>query len=144
MSTVADILDAKGSDVHRIDAEATVFEAVKAMVAANVGALVVGSGDEVEGIITERDYLRRIAVEGRTSRETLVREIMSHPVTTVTPESEITECMELMTEQRIRHAPVVDADRRLVGIISIGDLVKFQTVQQRAHIRTLTEYITAR
>jgi CBS domain-containing protein len=144
MSTVADILEGKGSDVHRISAHATVFEAVKAMVDANVGSLLVGTGDEIEGIITERDYLRRVAVEGRTERGTLVREIMSNPVTTVGPESEITECMALMTEQRIRHAPVIDAEGRLVGMISIGDLVKFQVQQQSVQIRTLTEYITAR
>jgi CBS domain-containing protein len=144
MSTVADILEGKGTDVHRIGADATVFDAVKAMVDANVGSLLVGTSDGIEGIITERDYLRRVAVEGRTERGTLVREIMSYPVTTVTPESEIAECMALMTEQRIRHAPVVEADGRVVGIISIGDLVKFQVLQQSAQIRTLTDYITAR
>ena len=112
----------------RIDGGETVFEAVKAMVAANVGALLVTDGSEIEGIFTERDYLRRIAVEGRRSRDTLVREVMSSPVIAITPETGIDESMALMSDRRIRHAPVVE-DGELVGMISIGDLVKFTSAQ---------------
>lgn len=143
MKTVADILQGKGGDVIRIGGDATVFDAVKAMVEANVGALLVTDGEEIVGIFTERDYLRRIAVEGRRSRTTLVSEVMSAPVICVTPETGIEESMALMTDRRIRHAPVTDGGK-LVGMVSIGDLVKFQTRQQSFEIKYLKDYITAR
>ncbi len=143
MKTVADILQDKGGDVIRIGGDATVFDAVKAMVEANVGALLVTDGDEIVGIFTERDYLRRIAVEGRRSRTTLVSEVMSAPVICVTPDTGIDESMALMTDRRIRHAPVTDGGT-LVGMVSIGDLVKFQTQQQSFEIKYLKDYITAR
>ena len=103
MKTVADILEGKSGEVIRIGADATVFDAVKAMVAANVGALLVTEGEEIVGIFTERDYLRRIAVEGRRSRDTLVSDVMSAPVICVTPETGVEESMALMTDRRIRH-----------------------------------------
>ena len=106
MASVSEILNEKGGAVIAIDGGATVFDAVKAMVEANVGALLVSDGEEIEGIFTERDYLRRIAVEGRRSRDTLVREVMSSPVIYVTPETSVDESMALMTDRRIRHAPV--------------------------------------
>jgi CBS domain-containing protein len=145
MADVAKILSEKSGGVIRISGESTVFEAVKAMVDANVGAILVTGEDEneIEGIFTERDYLRRIAVEGRTSRDTLVREVMSSPVIVVSPETTIEEGMALMTDRRIRHAPVVDGER-LLGIISIGDLVRQQSLEQSFQVRYLTEYITAR
>ena len=144
MATVSEILgDKPGAEVIRIEGGATVFDAVKAMVAANVGAILVTNGGEIEGIFTERDYLRRIAVEGRTSRDTQVREVMSTPVIVVTPQTTVEEAMALMTDRRIRHAPVVDEDR-LVGMISIGDLVRHQSREQDFRIQYLTEYITAR
>jgi CBS domain-containing protein len=143
MATVSDILGEKGGSVIEIDGDATVFEAVKAMVEANVGAILVTNGGEIEGIFTERDYLRRIAVEGRRSRDTVVREVMSAPVLCVTPETEIDESMALMTDRRIRHAPVV-ADGAVIGMVSIGDLVKFTTKKQGFQIQYLTDYITAR
>lgn len=143
MKTIADILHGKAGEVIRIGAGATVFDAVKAMVEANVGALLVTDGDEIVGIFTERDYLRRIAVEGRRSRTTLVREVMSTPVICVTPDTGVEESMALMTDRRIRHAPVTDGGA-LVGMISIGDLVKFQTQQQSFEIKYLQDYITAR
>lgn len=127
----------------RIGADATVFDAVKAMVEANVGALLVTDGAEIVGIFTERDYLRRIAVEGRRSRTTIVSEVMSAPVICVTPDTGVEECMALMTDRRIRHAPVTDGGA-LVGMVSIGDLVKFQTQQQSFEIKYLQDYITAR
>ena len=145
MADVAKILADKGGDVIRIGGDATVFDAIKAMVEANVGAiLVIGSNaDRVEGIFTERDYLRRIAVEGRTSRDTLVRDVMTAPVIAVGPETSVEEAMALMTDRRIRHIPVVDGER-LVGMVSIGDLVRVQSQEQSFKLRYLTEYISAR
>ena len=143
MHSVSEILSDKGGAVIRIDGGATVFEAVTAMVEANVGALLVTDGEEISGIFTERDYLRRIAVEGRTSRETLVRDVMSAPVICITPETGVDESMALMSDRRIRHAPVV-ADGALVGMISIGDLVKFTSKRQSFQIQYLTDYIGAR
>ena len=144
MADVAKILADKGGDVIRIAGDATVFDAIKAMVEANVGAILVTGNDPnaIDGIFTERDYLRRIAVEGRTSRETLVRDVMSSPVIVVGPETSVEEAMALMTDRRIRHAPVVDG-ARLVGMVSIGDLVRLQSQEQSFKIRYLTEYITA-
>ena len=145
MTDVAKILADKGGNVIRIGGDATVFDAVKAMVEANVGAILVtgANPDQVEGIFTERDYLRRIAVEGRTSRETLVRDVMTSPVLVVGPETSVEEAMALMTDRRIRHVPVVDSER-LVGMVSIGDLVRVQSQEQSFKLRYLTEYISAR
>jgi CBS domain-containing protein len=143
MSHVAEILTEKGRRVLQIDADASVLEAVERMVEENVGSLLVTEGGDVAGILTERDYMRRVAVEGRTDRETAVREIMSTPLIVVTPETSIDECMALMTNKRIRHLPVIDAGE-LVGIISIGDLVKFQSRQQSYELQFLHDYIAAR
>jgi CBS domain-containing protein len=144
MATVAKILEEKGGSVIRIDGDATVLEAVQAMVEANVGALLVTGSDvnDVEGIFTERDYLRRVAVQGLGERDTPVRAVMTTPVVVITPETEIEEAMALMTDRRIRHVPVVSEDT-LVGMISIGDLVRLQSEQQSFQIRYLTEYISA-
>jgi CBS domain-containing protein len=144
MADVAKILAEKGGDVIRISGDATVFDAIKRMVEANVGAILVtgNNPDSIEGIFTERDYLRRIAVEGRTSRDTLVRDVMTAPVLVVGPETTVEEAMALMTDRRIRHAPVVEDDR-LVGMVSIGDLVRLQSQEQSFKIRYLTEYISA-
>lgn len=143
MADVAKILSEKGTDVLRIGGDATVFEAIRAMVDANVGAiLVTGDDDRIAGIFTERDYLRRIAVEGRTSRDTRVHEVMTAPVIAVGPETTVEEAMALMTDRRIRHAPVVDGNR-LLGIVSIGDLVRQQSQEQSFTIRYLTDYIGA-
>jgi CBS domain-containing protein len=143
MATVSEILGEKGGSVIEIDGDATVFDAVKAMVEANVGAILVTGSGEIEGIFTERDYLRRIAVEGRRSRFTLVREVMSAPVLCVSPETEVDEALALMTDRRIRHTPVV-AEGAVIGMVSIGDLVKFTTKRQSFQIQYLTDYITAR
>jgi len=140
---VGKILEVKGSDVVRIDGESTVIDAVRTMVDANVGAiLVTGADGRIEGIFTERDYLRRVAVEGRDQRETAVSEVMTREVIVVTPDTSVEEAMALMTDRRIRHAPVV-VDGELLGLISIGDLVKLQSQQQDYKIRYLTEYISA-
>jgi CBS domain-containing protein len=141
VSDVAKVLEGKGSEVLTIDAEATVFEAIKRMVEANVGALLVTEAGRVAGIVTERDYLRRVTLEGRTEEETLVREIMASPLVYVTPETSVEECMAVMTERRIRHLPVFAEGRDLVGIVSIGDVVKFKSAEQDFQIKFLTEYI---
>ena len=143
MHTVSEILSEKSGDVIQIDGGATVFDAVKTMVEANVGALLVTDGEEVAGIFTERDYLRRIAVEGRRSRDTFVREVMSSPVICVTPETGVEESMALMSDRRIRHAAVVE-NGALVGMISIGDLVQFTSKRKSFQIQYLTDYIGAR
>lgn len=143
MGAIADILESKGNDVHTIDPDASVFAAVSAMVENNVGALLVTDGDDIAGIITERDYLRRIAVEGRTSRDTRVAEIMSSPVVYVGSDCDIEEAMAIMTDRRIRHLPVVD-EGSLTGVVSIGDLVKHRSEEQAFEIKYLTEYISSR
>ena len=143
MNYVSDILSEKGSDVFEIDASATVLDAVKRMVEANVGSLLVTDGGNVVGIVTERDYLRRVTLEGRDENAARVREIMTSPLVYVTPETTIDECMAVMTDRRIRHMPVVDGGD-VVGLVSIGDIVKFQSKQQSFEIKYLTEYIAGR
>ena len=142
MGQVSDILAVKGSAVLEIDAEATVFDAVSKMVDGNVGSLLVTEGGRLVGIVTERDYLRRVAIVGRDERTTPVREVMSAPIVYTTPESSIEECMAVMTERRIRHLPVLTESREVMGVVSIGDLVKFQTREQSAQIKFLEEYIS--
>ena len=144
MAHVSDILEQKGSNVLEIEATETVFDAIKRMVDGNVGALLVTEDGRLTGIVTERDYIRRVALEGRTEKETLVREIMSSPLVYVTPDTTVEECMGVMTERRIRHLPVLGENRETVGIISIGDVVKFQSDQQNVQIRLLTDYIGLR
>jgi CBS domain-containing protein len=143
MSQVWEILAEKGRSVLKIEADASVHEAVERMVEANVGSLLVAESGEVTGIVTERDYLRRVAVEGRTDSETSVREIMSSPLIVVTPQTSVDECMALMTNRRLRHLPVVDAGE-VAGIVSIGDVVKFQSRQLSFEIQFLHDYIAAR
>ena len=143
MGRVADLLRAKGREVHTISPAATVYEAVDRMVRHNVGSLLVVEGDEIHGIITERDYLREIVLKGRTSRETPVRDVMTTRVVCVGPEDTIESCMAVMTEKRIRHLPVLEGGR-LTGLVSIGDVVKRLSMDQRAEIRYLTDYITGK
>jgi CBS domain-containing protein len=140
---VSDILEEKGGEVLSIEADASVFDAIKRMVEANVGSLLVMEGGRLAGIVTERDYLRRVTLEGRTERETAVREIMSAPLVYVTPETSLDECMGVMTERRIRHLPVLGEDRNVVGLVSIGDVVKYRSKRQDVQIRLLTDYISS-
>jgi CBS domain-containing protein len=142
MGHVSEILDDKGRDVLRVDASATVYEAIATMVEGNVGALLVYEGDRLAGIVTERDYLRRVTIQGRDERTTPVGEIMTAELVYVGPDASIDECMAVMTERRIRHLPVVDEERTVVGIVSIGDVVKFHSKQQGVQIRSLTEFIS--
>jgi IMP dehydrogenase len=141
MHLVSDILGEKGSEVLEIEAAATVFDAVKRMVDSNVGSLLVREGGRVVGIITERDYLRRVALERRDDKAIPVRDVMSSPLVVVTGDTPIDECMAIMTDRRIRHLPVVEQDD-VVGIVSIGDVVKFTSQQQSFEIKYLTEYIS--
>lgn len=142
MSRVSEILEAKGRALHRIDADASVLDAVRKMVEANVGSLLVTESGEITGIVTERDYLRRVTLEGRNESETPVREIMSTPLIVVTPDSTVEECMAMMTDRRIRHLPVAEGGK-VVAVVSIGDLVKFQSQQQSFEIKYLNDYISS-
>lgn len=145
MGRVSDILRNKGRNVLEIEATETVFEAIKRMVEANVGSILVTDGGQIVGIMTERDYLRKIALEGRASRETQVGEIMSSPLVYVTPQTTVEETMAVMTDRRIRHLPVVEGDpEEVVGVVSIGDVVKFQSREQSFQIQYLTDYISGR
>ena len=143
MHQLAKILEEKGDEVLAIEADVSVFEAITRMVEANVGALLVTDEGEIAGIVTERDYLRRVTLKGRTDKETAIREIMSSPLIVATPQMTIDECMALMTDRRIRHVPVVE-DGQVVGIVSIGDVVKSKSNQQSYEIQYLHEYISAR
>jgi signal-transduction protein with cAMP-binding, CBS, and nucleotidyltransferase domain len=143
MEQVSDLLQDKERGLLTISSEASVYEAVKQMVDANVGSLLVTVNERIEGIVTERDYLRRVTLEGRTDQDTQVSEIMSSPLIIVTPETSVEECMAIMTNRRIRHMPVVE-DGEVVGLVSIGDIVKFQSKQQSFKIQYLTDFITAR
>lgn len=140
MNTVDTILKHKGPIVHTIEPEATVYQAIERMTQLNVGALVVVAAGVVCGMITERDYLRRVALRGRTSRTTAVKEVMSPSVTSVSPRATIDHCMALMTERRIRHLPVLQ-DGDLVGLVSIGDVIKHKLAAQGTQIQELTGYI---
>ncbi len=143
MARIADVLGRKGARVHTIAPTDTVFDAVKRMVELNTGSLLVVDGREVCGIITERDYLRRIVLEGRTSKSTRVAEIMTERVVVVEPGTDVQEAMAIMTGRRIRHLPVLDGED-LVGLVSIGDLVKQVSQDRKYEIQYLTDYITGK
>jgi CBS domain-containing protein len=143
MKTVANILETKGSEVFEVGLGASVYEALNVLAEKNVGALVVMDGGKLAGIISERDYARKVVLVERSSRDTLVSEIMSSDVMTVAPTSSVDDCMELMTERHIRHLPVVDGGQ-LVGVISIGDVVKAVIADLAALVEQLDSYIRGR
>ncbi|HWH78470.1 MAG TPA: CBS domain-containing protein [Candidatus Binatus sp.] len=141
MKTVRDILKVKGTDVWRVEPDATVFEALQRMAEKEIGALVVMEGAQVVGLISERDYARKVILHGRASPTTLVKEIMTSHVVHTHLDQSIEECMALVTEKRIRHLPVM-AQGQLVGVISIGDLVKSIISDQQFIIEQLVRYIS--
>jgi len=136
---ISSVLHHKGATVWSIGPQATVFEAIKLMADKNVGALLVMSGEKLEGVLSERDYTRKIALRGKSSKETRVREILSSDVVSATPTHSVEECMRLMTEHRVRHLPVLDG-KKVVGIISIGDLVNWTISAQDATIAQMEQY----
>jgi CBS domain-containing protein len=140
MTTVGQLLEHKGHDIAVVGADATVFEAIALMAERNIGSLLVLEDDRLVGIVTERDYARKVVLRGKASPTTPVREIMNTHVITVGPSDTVEECMTLMTDRRVRHLPVVDRSR-LVGIISIGDLVQSIIGEQRSIIDHLEQYI---
>ena len=140
MTTVRHLLDGKSRALFSIEPEDPVLEAVRMMADRHVGALLVMRGTELAGILSERDYARKVVLLGRSSAETPVWQIMTSPVVTVSPDNSIQDCMRLMTERRIRHLPVVDGGR-VVGMISIGDLVKAVIEEQQQTIEQLETYI---
>jgi len=139
--TVGTILNQKGRQVYSILPDATVFEAIQLMAEKNIGALLVMSEQKLLGVVSERDYTRKVALKGKSSRETKVMEIISSPFVSATPGHSVEECMRLMTTNRVRHLPVLDGER-LVGIVSIGDLVNWTISAQDAAIEQLKSYIT--
>jgi len=143
MAIVRDMIRTKGATVHSVTPSATVFEAIEKMVHYNIGALIVIENDVPCGILTERDYLKRVALEGRTSKTTRVGDIMTTKLITVSMDTPVTDCMEFFTHRRVRHLPVKDGDR-IVGIVSIGDVVKNLMRDQQQHIEHLEEYIQGR
>jgi CBS domain-containing protein len=142
MTKVRDILALKGEDVWSVTPDSSVYDAMKLMAEKGVGALMVILDREVLGVISERDYARKVILQGRASRTTQVKEIMTTQVLYAHPEQNIEQCMVLMTEKRVRHLPVWD-EGRLVGVISIGDLVKSIITEQRFLIEQLEKYISS-
>jgi CBS domain-containing protein len=143
MGNVRDILKAKNHPLITITPHITVYEALERMVEKNIGALLVTDDDKLIGIFTERDYARKVILLGKTSKETLISEVMSQNLITVTPENSMEDCMQLMTNKFIRHLPVLE-NSELVGIVSIGDVVKYIINEQKFIIEHLEHYIKGR
>jgi CBS domain-containing protein len=139
--TISEILHHKGNTVWTVSPEMMVFDAIQMMADKNIGALLVTEGEKLVGIITERDYTRKVALKGKSSKQTAVREIISGQIIQVQPENTVEECMRLMTEHRIRHLPVLEGGK-IVGVISIGDLVNWIISAQSSTIHQLQTYIS--
>ncbi|HEY7888115.1 MAG TPA: CBS domain-containing protein [Steroidobacteraceae bacterium] len=140
MTLVRHLLDRKGRALFSVEPECAVLEAIRMMADRHVGALLVMRGTELSGIVSERDYARKVVLLGRSSAETPVRQIMTSSVITVSPDNSVQDCMRLMTEHHIRHLPVIEGGR-IVGMISIGDLVKAVIEDQQQTIEQLQSYI---
>jgi len=140
MQTVGQLLSLKGTDVFSVEPQDSVLRAIEVMATRHVGALLVMSQDSLIGIISERDYARKVILKNRSSHDTPVSDIMTSPAVSVTPDDTVRRCMELMTEGRFRHLPVVKGGR-VVGMLSIGDLVKAVIQEQTEHIEQLERYI---
>jgi CBS domain-containing protein len=140
-TTIGEILNYKGRQAYSISPDATVFEAIELMASKNVGALLVTENGKLAGIISERDYTRKVALKGKASKDTAVREILSGQVVHVTPAHTVEECMRLMTDNRIRHLPVLEG-AKIAGVVSIGDLVNSIITTQSTTIHQLQTYIS--
>jgi len=140
MTTVNEILRYKGAEIVTIDPDATVYDALALMSRRNIGALLVLEKDRLVGVFSERDYARKVILQGRSSKTTAVREIMSERFTAVKPNTPVEECMGIMTEKRIRHLPVLDGDK-LIGVVSIGDVVRAIIDDREFTIAQLERYI---
>jgi len=140
MTTVRQLLSRKGREIFSVAPDAPVLEAIRAMALHHVGALLVMQADTLHGIVSERDYARKVILMGRSSADTPVRDIMSTPVVVVPPDASVEQCMQIMTERRVRHLPVTDGGR-IVGVVSIGDLVKAVIAEQQQQIEQLETYI---
>ena len=143
MTSVAHLLHAKGHAVWSVPPEASVYEAIKLMADKGVGALLVMEGQRLVGIVSERDYARKVILQGKSSWDTPIREIMTDKVFYVRPEQTVEDCMALMTARRIRHLPVLD-DNQVRGVVSIGDLVRAVISEQEVRIQQLEQYIMGR
>ncbi len=142
MKLVKHLLDSKGRDIVSIVGDASVLDAIKTMAERSIGSLLVMEHGELQGIVTERDYARKVIIKGRSSKSTRVREIMTTNVFTATPDQTVNDCMTTMTERKIRHLPVVE-DGKVAGLISIGDLVEAIISDQQEEIEQLEQYITS-
>ena len=140
MTTVRTLLEGKGRAIYSVEPQAAVLDAIRLMAERGVGALAVMRGPKLEGIVSERDYARKVILRGRSSADTPVRDIMTSPVLTVSLETSVQACMQLMTDRKVRHLPVVE-NSRVIGMISIGDLVKAVIADQQQHIEQLESYI---
>ena len=141
MASVKQLLQGKGHDVWSIGPEVSVYDAIAEMAKKEVGALAVVEGESLVGVMSERDYARKVVLQGRSSRDTKVRDIMTTRVAYARPDQSVEDCMATMTEKRIRHLPVMDGDK-LLGMISIGDLVKAIIEEQQHVIEQLEQYIS--
>ena len=141
MRLVKHLLEDKGGAIHAIEPDKPVLEAIRVMADKYIGALLVMRGSQLLGIVSERDYARKVILKGRSSADTPVREIMSAPVLTVAPTDSVNHCMKLVTDKRVRHLPVVD-DGRVIGVLSIGDLVKAMIADQAQELEHMQRYIS--
>jgi CBS domain-containing protein len=140
MSTVRWLLDSKGYDIWSISPDAPVYKALELLAEKDIGALVVMDGENLVGIVSERDYARKVALRGKAAMDTAVRDIMSADVISISPGGEISQCMEIMTKEKVRHVPVVE-EGKVIGMITIGDVVKAIIDRQQFMIEQLEQYI---